>query len=451
MKSHTIIAVLVLALIGIACAPYARHTAGIRAAFATGDHTAADERIGKAASGANRLLFYLEHGMVEHARGDYEMSNRYFETAERVADQLYTRSISREAASLLTNDEVRPYRGQAFELVFIHYYRALNYWHLGAFEDALVECRKANLKLAGYTEHGDSDVSYKSDAFIHYLTALMYETTGEMNDAYVSMKHAEAGYKTYENRFGITPPEQFERDYARVAADFGDVVHVTGALRPPFSSNPNNGELILLSEIGFAPRRSQEELNLPIYDSDIKLSRRGKGHRAASHVARRRHSHTRHRDVDYWLRVAMPRLESIPSETAYVRAGSSDQLTRSCAVEDLDAIARATLTDKEGTVLVRTIARGIAKYAATEGIKKENKVLGWLANIFTAATEKADTRSWVTLPRSIHLSRLTLPPGEHDVVIEAVSRSGSVIERKTLKNIRIFAGERTFLNHRIYN
>ena len=79
-------------------------------------------------------------------RGDYELSNRYFETAERVADHLFTRSLSREAASFLTNDEVRPYRGEPFELVFIHYYRALNYWHLSEYEDALVECRKANLK-----------------------------------------------------------------------------------------------------------------------------------------------------------------------------------------------------------------------------------------------------------------------------------------------------------------
>jgi hypothetical protein len=448
MKPYAHTLHLVLTLIIVGCAPYARHTAGIRAAFAAGDHIAADERIDQAARATNRLLFYLEHGMVEHARGNHELSNRYFETAERVADQLYTRSIARETASFLTNDEVRSYRGEEFELVFIHYYRALNYWHLGAFEDALVECRKANLKLAEYTDHSQSEVSYKSDAFIHYLTALMYEATGEMNDAYVSMKHASAGYKTYANRFGVTQPKQFAQDYARVAADFGDEVPPQANQSPAFESG--EGELILLSEIGFAPRRTQKELNLPIYGSDIKLSRRGKGHRAATNIVRRHRSRTHHTNVDYWLRIAMPRLESVPSEIAFVRARSSDLLTESDSVENLDAIARATLADKEGAILARTVARGIAKYAVTEGIKKENKVLGWLANIFTAATEKSDTRSWVSLPRSIHLSRLTLPPGEHDIVIEAIGQSGRVIKRETLEAVQISAGKRTFLNHRIY-
>ncbi len=441
----TILSLTTLAV--VACAPYARHTAGIRAALATGDHSAAEERIGKAARGANRLLFYLEHGIVEHTRGDYDLSNRYFETAERVADRLFTRSLSREAASLVTNDELRPYRGEEFELVFIHYYRALNYWHLGLYEDALVECRKANLKLAEHTGRDGSDVSYRSDAFIHYLTALMYEATGELNDAYVSLKHARAGYETYQDRFGLTPPEQFDQDLRRVAVEFGDDDGPLGAFTPGSSE----GELVLLSEIGFAPRRTQEELNLPIYDSDIKLSRRGKRNHAVQQVVGRHRRHRHRRDVDYWLRVAVPRLESIPTRAAYIRVRASGLQTRSEAVEDLDAIARATMADKAGTVLARTVARGLAKYAATEGIKKKNEVLGWLTNLFTAATEKADTRSWVSLPRSIHLSRLSLPPGEHDIVVEAVSQTGRVIKRETLEGIRVAAGHRTFLNHRIFN
>tara|TARA_Y100000588_G_scaffold87082_1_gene92717 strand:+ start:1973 stop:3322 length:1350 start_codon:yes stop_codon:yes gene_type:complete len=441
--------VLLLASV-VSCAPYARHTADIRAALQTGDYPAARERIGKAAGNSNKLLFYLEHGTIAHTRGDYDLSNRYFETAERVADHLFTRSITREAAALVTNDEVRRYRGEPFERVFINYYRALNYWHLGQFEDALVECRKANLKLSEYTGYADSEASYRSDAFIHYLTALMYEAIGDLNDAYVSLKHARKGYQAYAERFGMSPPPSLEQDFIRIVAQFGDMPEDSSPVG--FSIDSTDGELVLLSEVGFVPRRVQEELNLPIYDNDIKLTRRGRENLAAQHVIRRHYRRSHHSDVNYWLRVAIPRLESTPKRTTRVKvsAGDLQRQARSEAVEDLDAISRATLADKHGAILARTVARGIVKYITTESIKDENRVLGWLANLFTAATEKADTRSWVSLPGSIHLSRLTLPSGEHDIVIETIGRGGHTVERKTLERVKITAGERTFVNHRFY-
>ena len=71
-----------------------------------------------------------------------------FEAAERRADELYTRSLSGEAAALLTSDLALPYRGTPCELQLIHYYRALNYLALDLPDDALVEARKANFSLA---------------------------------------------------------------------------------------------------------------------------------------------------------------------------------------------------------------------------------------------------------------------------------------------------------------
>ena len=71
------------------------------------------------------------------------------------------------------------------------------------------------------------------------------------------------------------------------------------------------------------------------------------------------------------------------------------------------------------TIFFRTILRGLTKYLASRGAEKVGgKGLGLLANLLGAVTERADTRSWLTLPGQVHVLRLHLPPGRHDVKLE---------------------------------
>ena len=108
-------------------------------------------------------------------------------------------------AALLTNDAIRAYSGEEFERVLIHYYRALNYHYLGDHQGALVECRKANLRLSDFAEAAEYELSYANDAFMQYLTGLLYEAGGEVNDAYISYRDAVKGYAAYEDAFGMRP------------------------------------------------------------------------------------------------------------------------------------------------------------------------------------------------------------------------------------------------------
>ncbi len=112
------------------CTTYARFTGDFRTDLATRNYDAALTHLEDANKSGNKLLFLLENGLIAHYQERYETSNRYFAAAERLSDELYTRSISREAAALVTNDAVRKYRGESFEMVAIHYYRALNYLSL---------------------------------------------------------------------------------------------------------------------------------------------------------------------------------------------------------------------------------------------------------------------------------------------------------------------------------
>lgn len=439
---------LILLITQSGCATYAQFTGDYRTLVGNQNYTQALENLNDSKKGNNKLLYLLEAGLIAHYQKQYEKSNQYFSAAEKHADALFTKSISRQAASLITNDAIKNYRGESFELVAIHYYRALNYWYLGLPQDALVECRKANLKLAQYAIH-NGETSYKNDAFIHYMTGLFYEATGEYNDAYISYQHAQDAYTHYASVLGVPSPKTLEKDLQHVSEILNGIE--VAALSPTRILSPEgNGELIIFSEIGFVPRKLQEEIDLPLYDNDIKRSKNVKTEVLAKDISNRRYHVQSYGDVDYWLRVALPKYDDTPPKTSTTSIRTGEQQTQTVLAQNYAGIAKASLNDHYPGILTKTTARAFAKYVTYLKAKKENKVLGFFTNLFNVATEIADTRSWVSLPNNIQIGRLTLPPGTHTITIEAHDQNGNITETKTLENIEVKPGQRTFISNRFY-
>ena len=80
----------------------------------TGDYEGAAKEVEKKQEssyykGKNSLLYYLDYGFLCHYAGLYEESNKALDEAERLSDELYTKSISREIGSYLINDRVKEY------------------------------------------------------------------------------------------------------------------------------------------------------------------------------------------------------------------------------------------------------------------------------------------------------------------------------------------------------
>jgi len=99
-------------------------------------------------------------------------------------------------------------------------------------------------------------------------------------------------------------------------------------------------------------------------------------------------------------------------------------------VEDVDALARAALDDEMATITARAIARAVVKHSANEKAKeKGGAMLGFITQITNLVTERADTRSWNTLPQEIQLARVSIPPGSHEVVIKVKNRAGFAIDK----------------------
>ena len=417
------------------------------------DYEAALEKLEKPSGDTNKLLYRLERGLILHYQGEWRSSNGQFDKAERLIDKLYTKSASRELGAFVTNDAIRPYTGEEFERVFIHFYRSLNYRYLGDPQASLVEARKANLKLSDYARNPEYELSYKNDAFIQYVTGLLYEAEGEWNDAYVSYRAAEKGYEAYSESFGIPPPRQLGRDLRRAATVLGfDDDMALLADRYGLESGAGTrsaAEAIVIVESGMIARKRETEISIPITEADNPKMVHATSRRA---LQRYRHSHGRYHShrIKYWLKLALPYYETRRSRVHAVRISAGERSVTAELVEDLDAIAIKTLEDKEDAVLLRTVARALAKYTATKAAEKESSVLGTLINLFGVATEAADTRSWLSLPAHIHMARLSLPPGTVDLLVELLDNRGNLVEEQLFPGLTLTAGRPLVLSHRSF-
>jgi hypothetical protein len=72
-------------------------------------------------------------------------------------------------------------------------------------------------------------------------------------------------------------------------------------------------------------------------------------------------------------------------------------------------------------------------------------MLGAAVNIAAMFTERADTRSWFTLPGEIHLARISLPPGDYRGRIEFYGHGGGVLQSSEFQ-ITLVKGEKRYLS-----
>ena len=91
--------------------------------------------------GKDALLYLLDLGLAHHSGGQFEESNQAFLKADKIAEIKDYTSISAEAGTLVTSENLKDYPGEDFEKVLINTYLAMNYALMGSFEDSRVELK----------------------------------------------------------------------------------------------------------------------------------------------------------------------------------------------------------------------------------------------------------------------------------------------------------------------
>ena len=422
------LALLAAVLMSAGCATFGDRSAQLERHLASGNYAAASEALARIDfAPRDEALMLLNRGMLARLRGDYRGSNADFEAAKQRMDELSKLSLREEALAATLAEQARAYAGQPFERLLLLVFKALNYLALGEHNGARVEALQIDLLLRELAGSGP-ETAVPGAALARYVSGLIYELRDERSDAFIAYRRAADSYAAQGGRV----PLQLQRDLRRLAAQLGrqdDVrdLPAAGATdageRLPFDSG--SGELIVVVTGGMAPALRENAVVVPELVS-------GRLMRIA-------------------LPVVVPR-GVLPSA---VRVEAGPALASAEPIEDITRLLRADLEKRLPGMTARMVARQVVKSQAVRQIGKaamerandsgERLGAGLLmlgAEITALVSERADTRSWLTLPGVIMLVRLPLPPGTHQPRLLSSGRYNDGSGGKVMPPVELAPGRR---------
>lgn len=388
--------------------------------------------LNKYRNGNDKILYLLERGRIAQIKNDLEVSMMdYAATIEAVRHReekaiISASDVGAQTSTFLTNDNTLPYTGEGYEKVFLYQFQAFNYLAKKDIEGAGVEVRRANLEQnlalemhekevrkaeekarqksieteqayanlnAAYRNMDDIAGKVKNsfqNPYTFYLSGIVYELLNQPNDAYIDYKKA----------LQIFPDNTYlQRDVIRLAQALGmnqelnEYASRFAAIRTEVENgdgNTNAGELIVFFENGFVPQK--REIKVPILTPNGFLA-------VAFPVYTAKWP-----DVEP-LSLSEPERRSVLGETETL-----------CYVQ---ALAVKSLKEKVPGMVIRHLLRSAAKAAFQQQAKDSAGVAGTIfSSFYNVLSERADLRSWLTLPRDVQIMRNHLSAGVHHLHLE---------------------------------
>ena len=426
---------LILAALLVSCATDGRAYAGVDKAVEVSTFEKGIELIDKAQKSKkpiypkkNQILLYLDRGLLAHYADMYQESTKDLGQAERLIEEAFTKSLSAGLASYILNDNTKDYAGEDYENIYLNVFNALNYYHLGSLDDAVVEVRRTNEKLrtlaqeyekinsemkekyrnnlSGLNVPAAKPVNFNNSALADYLGALFYRADGAYDDARINLLQLKDAF--------ITAPNVYQNPIPASLVLSGEEGSETAEeLRFP----ENKARVNLLCFTGLSPIKRENDITFPLpfsYGLDL--------------------AHLR-------LPELVPRADTVTSVELVTADGKKIELE---LLEDMGKAVQETYNAKYNTVFLKTLIRVVVKYASVYVIAEataqssENEFAGTLAamaaKITFDATESADIRMERYLPAKAWIGAVNLEPGAHTITINYYSGSRKIgSEERTIQ------------------
>ncbi|MFD2231626.1 COG3014 family protein [Alkalimarinus sediminis] len=385
---------------------------------------------------ADAMLYMMERGRINQLQSRFSDSKSDFQLVISNFDDQDLESTIRlsdtaaQGSSILTNDNVIPYKGAGYERIFTHHHQAFNYLGEHDLEGASVEFRKVALEqrvllekhekevAEAYEEAQEKEIDLSTltdsfagldtvagqvkssfqNAYTFYASAAFWEATGELNSALVDYKKA----------FEInSDSELLKQDIARITYKQGS--------KPDYSDlnlpKEGQGTVVVFFEDGFVPAKTEIKIPIPTFDGGLIA------------IA------FPYYDVNQWP----------VSQPLRAMDDSFNELGISETVVDVGALAVKDLKEQVPALMVRQVLRGYAKYEMQKQAEKQGGWAGQLAaSAYNLISESADRRSWLTLPHTGQVMRFNLDEGVTDVSFAAA-------RNQTKVKLDVKAGQTTFV------
>jgi hypothetical protein len=369
------------------------------------------------------VLYFLDKGMLSHYAGAYAESSRLLENGERAIEAAYTRSVSREIGSYLLNDTVLEYPGEDYEDIYINAFNALNYYHRGKLEDAMVEIRRMSDKVAHLSGKYDTIITalqekaledgagnippnpqasgkFTDSALARYLGMLFYRAEGLYDDARIDRDGLRLAFANAPSVYNYPPPRSI----------FNELEIPKGMAR-----------FNVIAFSGLSPIKRSRALRIPL-----------PGQR--------------------WAKIVLPELERRYSEVAQIKVvfdhGEQFDLE---LLEDIESVTRETFKSRQNVIYtksaIRAVLKGISSSVLDSFAEQEEgdiaAILGLLslsAQLFAEVSEQADLRLSRYFPAKAYTGGVNISPGIYSFQIKYYNRSGKEIASVRYNDMHIREG-----------
>jgi hypothetical protein len=355
------------------------------------------------------VLYYLDKGMLTHYAELYEESSDLLETGERAIERAFTRSVIQEAGSYLLNDTTRDYGGEDYEDIYTNTFNALNYYHRGDLDEAVVEIRRMNNKIRNLADKYGAAASnlqrkaleesiavppnpqapsaFNDSALARYLGMLFYRGAGYGDDARIDGDYLRLVFANSPNLYPHPLPASLEEE---------------------LDIPPGTARLNFLAFAGLSPVKRANVIRLPI----------GEGS---------------------YVKISLPELSYRPSQVSRIEViFDGGQRFALELLEDIGTIAGETYKAREGIIYLKTIIRASLKganAALLNSLAEETEgggsalfgLLGLGAQIFAEASEQADLRISRYFPARAYVRGITLSPGDYSFEVRYYNAGGKAL------------------------
>jgi len=405
------------------------------------------------------LLYFLDSGMLSHLAGKYKESNAAFEKAKMLAEQLYTKSLTAEGASLLINDSQKAYDGEDYEIAMIYLIKALNYAAMGEENSAMVEIRQLDHFFKTISVNGGSAGDEEIRPGALYFSAIVRESAGDSNGALIDYKNAIAAFE----KKGAKPPRGLITGCYAAAVNMGfqdDAQRIKEkySLEQNEISPASREEIIVVHINGPAPVKTGRKIEVSFgegwaHAESIKTSGDDQKKFAAANSAARGFASKK------TFSVSFPEYTQPPYSCAYLNVEIEGKKFKTEKTSDITSAAVKSLKDRINRIRAKSIARAwikhvLAREAEKSAEKSRGKTMGMLVGgglrALSAATEQADIRSWRTLGSEIAICRIPAEEGTHNLRLNMKTKFGADIGEKILGGVQVKKNKKTFLTVRTF-
>jgi hypothetical protein len=351
------------------------------------------------------ILYYLDKGILAHYAGLYKDSSDLLESGERAIEAAFTKSITQEIGTYLVNDTTRDYDGEDYEDIYINTFNALNYYHRGELEDAMVEIRRMSNKLqylsakygaiitnlqqkaleeqAAIPPDENAPSQFSDSALARYIGMLFYRGAGRWDDARIDGERLRVAFANAPEVYRYSEP-----------SSLGEELNIPSGM----------ARLNVIAFGGLSPIKEEVTLRIPIPPAR-------------------------------YVKIALPKLAPRPSEIRRIEVALDKGERFSLELlEDIEAVARETYKEKEKVIYLKTIIRATIKGAASSVLEAAAadqdgstslilSILSLGAQVYAEASEQADLRISHYFPGKAYVGGINLMPGVYSFSVTYYGQS----------------------------